>query len=256
MGRIVKYALNHLSRPTVQRIAGVLIPIIGVGMRGRRVECPVCGRKFRKFFSYGYVEMRGGALCPHCMSLERHRLLWLWLQRHSDLFTARPRLLHVAPEHCYIRRFERLMGDNYVTADLESPLAKVKLDVQQMPFEAEEFDVVICNHILEHVDSDRKALEEIFRVMRCGGWGILLSPVDYGLESSYEDPTKTTPEERREAFGQPDHLRIFGRDYADRLRAVGFEVEEIKAIDFLSAEEITRYGIATDRIHFVRKSQG
>jgi SAM-dependent methyltransferase len=180
-------------------------------------------------------------------------LLYLWLERKTDFFSAPYRLLHIAPEHCYLRPFERLFGEKYITADLESPLAKVKLDVQQMPFGDCEFDVVICNHILEHVDSDRKALEEIYRVMRHCGWGILLSPVDYGLESSYEDPTKTTPEERREAFGQPDHLRIFGRDYADRLRAIGFEVEEIKATDFLSAEEITHYGIATDRIHLVRK---
>ena len=253
MKRLARFALNHLSRPTVQRIAGVAIPFCGLFMRGSRVECPVCGRKFRKFFSYGYVEMRGGALCPHCMSLERHRLLYLWLERKTDFFSAPYRLLHIAPEHCFLRPFERLFGEKYITADLESPLAKVKLDVQQMPFGDCEFDVVICNHILEHVDSDRKALEEIYRVMRHCGWGILLSPVDYGLESSYEDPTKTTPEERREAFGQPDHLRIFGRDYTDRLRAVGFEVEEIKATDFLTAEEITHYGIATDRIHFVRK---
>lgn len=254
MGRLTKYALNHLSRPTIQRIAGVVIPIMGVAMRGNRVECPVCGKRFRKFFAYGYVAQRGGALCPHCMSLERHRLLWLWLNRHSDLFTAPHRLLHIAPEHCYLRRLERVLGENYVTADLESPLAKVKLDVQQMPFGEGEFDVVICNHILEHIESDRRALEEIFRVMRNGGWGILLSPIDWGREQSYEDPTKTTPEERREAFGQPDHLRIYGRDYADRLRSVGFEVDEIRATDFLTAEEITRYGIATDRIHLVRKS--
>lgn len=253
MGRLTKYVLNHLSRPIVQRIAGVVIPAAGLFMRGRRVECPVCGKRFRKFFSYGYVASRSGALCPHCMSLERHRLLYLWLERKTDFFSAPYRLLHIAPEHCFLRPFERLFGDKYVTADLESPLAKVKLDVQQMPFDECEFDVVICNHILEHVEDDRKALSEIFRVMRHSGWGILLSPVDYGLEVSYEDPTKTTPEERREAFGQPDHLRIFGRDYADRLSSAGFIVEEIRATDFLSADEITRFGIATDRIHFVRK---
>ena len=253
MGRLTKYVLNHLSRPTVQRIAGVVIPAAGLFMRGRRVECPVCGKRFRKFFSYGYVSSRSGALCPHCMSLERHRLLYLWLERKTDFFSAPYRLLHIAPEHCFLRPFERLFGDKYVTADLESPLAKVKLDVQQMPFDECEFDVVICNHILEHVEDDHKALSEIFRVMRHSGWGILLSPVDYGLEVSYEDPTKTTPEERREAFGQPDHLRIFGRDYADRLRSAGFEVEEIRATDFLSADEITHFGIATDRIYFVRK---
>ena len=165
MKRLARFALNHLSRPTVQRIAGVAIPFCGLFMRGSRVECPVCGRKFRKFFSYGYVEMRGGALCPHCMSLERHRLLYLWLERKTDFFSAPYRLLHIAPEHCYLRPFERLFGEKYITADLESPLAKVKLDVQQMPFGDCEFDVVICNHILEHVDSDRKALEEIYRVM-------------------------------------------------------------------------------------------
>ncbi len=253
MKGVVRYALNHLSRPTIQRIAGVVVPLVGVAWVGRKVECPVCGGRFRGFLSYGYVSSRGGALCPRCMSLERHRLLWLWLRRQSNLFESHPRLLHVAPEHCYIKRFERLLSDHYVTADLESPLAKVKLDVQDMPFGDEEFDVVICNHILEHVDDDRRALAELRRVLRSGGWGILLSPVDYGVEHTLEDPSVTSAEERRIVFGQPDHLRLFGRDYPERLRSAGFRVSEIRAQDFLSADEISRYGIATDRIYHVVK---
>lgn len=131
-----------------------------------------------KFMPYGYVNSRENALCPHCLALERHRLMWLYLQNETDFFEAPARVLHIAPEYCFLKRFGRLPQLDYVTADLESPLAKVKMDVQRIPFPDGEFDVIFCNHILEHVDDDRQAMRELFRVMRPGGWGIMLSPVN------------------------------------------------------------------------------
>lgn len=161
---------------------------------GRGVECPVCGTRRRKFLPYGYVHSRPNALCPRCLSLERHRLLWLYLQRETDLPTAYPRILHIAPEVCLMRKLRKHYDGHpglYLTADLESPLADLHFDVQHIPLEDDFTDVVICNHILEHVEDDRQALRELHRILKPGGWGIVLSPMDSSREETFEDDTIT-----------------------------------------------------------------
>ncbi len=237
MRKIIKFVLNKVPRKYIQRVVHIVLPIVGLAYTGRGVKCPVCGSHYRKFMPYGYGEPRENALCPRCLALERHRLLWVWLLRETDFFTARPRLLHIAPEWCFLKRFEHLLEDNYVTADLESPLAKVKMDVQKIPFFDNEFDVVICNHILEHVDDDALAMREIRRVLKPGGWGVLLSPVNFERETTYEDPSLTTPDQRRAAYGQYDHKRDYGRDYPERLEKAGFRVESIDYIPRLAPGE-------------------
>lgn len=251
--KLIRYLLNRVPRRHIQRVAHLAVPVMGLAYAGRGRQCPVCGCRVRKFMPYGYVESREDALCPRCLSLERHRLMWLFLQRETDLFKTTPRLLHVAPERCFIKKFEKLLGENYVTADLESPLAKVKMDIHDIPFPDGSFDVVFCNHLLEHVEDDRRAMREICRVMRPGGWGIVLCPVNPARATTYEDPSITTPEGRREAFGQPDHLREYGRDYADRLAEAGFEVDSRDYIERFSPEEAARYGLRPETIYMVRK---
>lgn len=253
MKKIIRWVLNRVPRRHIQRVAHLLTPIAGLAYAGRRVECPICGRQYRKFMPYGYGEVRENALCPGCLSLERHRLLWLFLVRESDFFTARPRLLHIAPERCFIRRFERLLRDNYITADLESPLAKVHMDVQAIPFGNDEFDTIFCNHILEHVKDDRRAMHEMLRVMKPGGWGIMLSPVTPNLKTTYEDPSITTPEGRAAAFGQHDHVREYGADYPQRLTEAGFHVSAIDYIEKFTPEEASRYGLKGEVIYLVEK---
>ncbi|MDY3979568.1 MAG: methyltransferase domain-containing protein [Tidjanibacter sp.] len=254
MKRAIRYALNHLSRPTLQRAAKVAMPVVDLFYRGSRYECPVCGQRFRKMLPYGYVVQRPNALCPHCMALERHRLLWLYIVRETDLLTVPHRMLHIAPESCFIGRLRKAMGNNYVTADLESPLADVKMNIEQMPFADEEFDVVFCNHILEHVDDDRCAIAELYRVMRPGSWGVVLSPVNPSRTTTYEDPTIVSPEARREAFGQPDHLRDYGTDFADRLREGGFRVDQIDYFARLTTAEQLRYALRPETIYVVKKT--
>lgn len=230
MKRLIRWALNHLPRTFLQRIAGISVPVLGWFYIGRGVECPVCGTRRRKFLPYGYVHSRPNALCPRCLSLERHRLLWLYLQRETDLPTAYPRILHIAPEVCLMRKLRKHYDGHpglYLTADLESPLADLHFDVQHIPLEDDFTDVVICNHILEHVEDDRQALRELHRILKPGGWGIVLSPMDSSREETFEDDTITDPAERTHVFGQYDHRRIYGRDYADRLRSAGFEVADI-----------------------------
>lgn len=256
MKQLIKFALNHIPRPVIQKVADWAVPVAGLAYVGRGVKCPICGHTYRKFMPYGYVTPRENALCPHCLSLERHRLLWLYLTRETDILTNLPRVLHIAPEVCLMRRFRnayRDVADRYITADLESPLADMKMDIQAIPMPDCDVDVIFCNHILEHVDSDIKAMSEMYRVMRHGGWGVMLSPVDLNLAHTFEDDTITDPDERTRIFGQYDHRRNYGLDYADRLRSVGFEVEEIDYATRFSEDERHRAGLRTEIIYLARK---
>lgn len=258
MKRLIRFILNAIPRPVLQRMASWAVPLLGLLYVGRGRECPVCGTKRRKFLPYGYVVSRDNALCPNCLSLERHRLLWLWLQRESDLFERRPRLLHVAPEVCLMRHLRRAYagGGNekdYVTADLESPLADLHFDIQLIPLADESFDVIFCNHIMEHVEDDLRAMSELYRVMRRGGWGVILSPVELDRATTFEDDSITDEAERTRIFGQYDHRRVYGHDYADRLREVGFEVEDLDYAASLSPDERNRFALPTDHLYIVRK---
>lgn len=255
MKRAIRWALNHIPRTLLQRVAGWAVPIMGLAYRGRGRECPICGSRYRRFMPYGYVTSREDALCPHCLSLERHRMIWLWLKESSNLFEGYPRLLHIAPELSLMRHFKRHYRDNgnYITADLESPLADIHFDVQSIPMTDESVDVVICNHLLEHVEDDRRAMAELYRILRCGGWGIMLVPEDRARVATFEDDSITDPDERTRIFGQYDHRRIYGRDYDDRLRAAGFRVERIACNQRLSQEQQELYAIGNDDLIVVYK---
>ena len=259
MKHLIKLILNLIPRPVLQRVADWIVPVVGMLYVGKGKECPLCGCQRRKFIPYGYVKPRENALCPNCLSLERHRLLWLWLLRESDIgrgAMALPRLLHIAPEVALMRKFRKMYArekERYVTADLESPLADMHFDVQEIPIEDGAFDCVICNHILEHVEDDRKALKEIFRILRRGGWGVILSPVELEREKTFEDDTITDREERTRIFGQYDHRRIYGRDYTERLQEAGFEVYDIPYKEAFTAAEQQRYALCDDHLYIVRK---
>ena len=259
MKGFIKYILNHVPRPILQRIAGWAVPIMGLWYIGKGKECPLCGCRRRKFLPYGYVTQRENALCPNCLALERHRTLWLWLLRESDIgrgAMALPRLLHVAPEVALMRKFHKIYAAqpaDYVTADLESPLADMHFDIQHIPLEDESFDAVICNHILEHVEDDYQAMREILRILRKGGWGVILSPIDMQRETTFEDDTITDEAERTRIFGQYDHRRIYGRDYAKRLEEVGFEVYECDYANLIPAKEKELYALTDELLYIVRK---
>ena len=259
MKQLIKFILNLIPRPVLQRVAEWIVPVVGLLYLGKGKQCPLCGCQRRKFLPYGYVTSRENALCPNCLSLERHRLLWLWLVRESDIgrgAMALPKMLHIAPEVALMRKFKKMYAstpDRYITADLESPLADMHFDVQQIPLEAESFDAIICNHIMEHVEDDRKALKELYRIMRRGGWGVILSPVELEHEKTFEDDTITDPAERTRIFGQYDHRRIYGRDYAERLREAGFEVYDIDYKNELSKAEQELYALPADHLYIVCK---
>lgn len=244
MKKIIKFFLRNIPRKYLQKVVYFATNSIKIFYLGNKVECSVCGKHYKKFLPYGYVHSRENALCPNCLSLERHRLLWLYLQKKTQVFSSNLSFLHIAPELCFISRFRNTKNIDYTTADLESPWADVHLNVEEMPLETESFDFVMANHILEHVDNLDKALSEIYRVLKKGGFAILLSPINPKRTTTYEDKTITDPLEREKHFGQKDHVREFGMDYAQVLKKEGVEVIEDRFIESLGRDKIIRYSLA------------
>ena len=223
--------------------------------KGRGRHCPICNESFRKFGACGNPK-RKDAFCYNCGSLERHRLVWLYLKRMTDLFDERSKsMLHVAPEFCFEKMFKKHLGQGYISADIKNPRAIVKLDVTDIHFPNETFDVIYCSHVLEHVPEDKKALKEFNRVLKSDGWAILLVPIKPNLKQTFEDPSVTDPAERLRLFGQEDHVRLYGQDFVERVREANFSVKVIKPADFLSEEEIELMGIkTTDEIYYCTKN--
>lgn len=248
MKKIIRFVLRRIPRRILQRFVRFAMLCCKPFYLGNKKECPVCGKHYRKFLPYGYVVSRENALCPNCLALERHRLLWLFLQEKTNLFTENLSFLHIAPEICFIDKFKKLNNLNYKTADLESPWADIHLNIEEMPLEDSSFDVLMANHILEHVEHLDKALSEIYRVLKVGGWAILLSPINPKRETTYEDASITDPLEREKHFGQKDHVREFGKDYAQVLASAGFEVEESDFASTLSKEVLERMSLASEDV--------
>ena len=244
MKNIIKFFLQKVPRKYLQKLILIAKVFIKLFYIGNKKECPVCGKHYRKFLPYGYVISRENALCPNCLSLERHRLLWLYFQKETNLFKDNLSFLHIAPEMCFIPLFKKLPNLNYKTADLESPWADIHLNIENMPLEDNSFDVIMANHILEHVENLPKALSEIKRVLKPNGWAILLSPINPKREKTYENASITSPEEREKHFGQKDHVREFGLDYPLILEEAGFVVEENRFVESLSDKELERFAIA------------
>lgn len=251
MKRMISLAIRRIPRKHLQKFAHFFLRILRVFYIGDRVQCPVCHSRYRKFMPYGRIS-RDNALCPSCLALERHRLMWLFLKDRTDFFNAPHKLLHIAPELCFIERFEALENINYVTADLESPLAKVKMDIHDIPFEANSFDVCFCNHVMEHVADDHQAMSEICRTLKPGGWAILQVPFFPPLpEITEEDPSVTDPNEREKRYGQSDHVRKYGLDYPDRLRKAGFEVDENDFVKELDPQLVALHGLPAEEIIYL-----
>lgn len=244
MKNIIKFFLRNIPRKYLQRVVYLATSCSKIFYLGNKVECPICGKHYRRFLPYGYVISRENALCPNCLSLERHRLLWLYLKGKTNLFKEEISFLHIAPELCFIPRFRKQANIKYTTADLESPWADIHLNIENMPIEDNSYDALMANHILEHVDNLDKALSEIRRVLKPGGWAILISPINPKRETTYSDPSITNPIEREKHFGQKDHVREFGRDYADILRGSGLEIIEDKFIEGLDKDILRRYALA------------
>jgi len=203
----------------------------GIGYLGNNYYCPICESKLRKFKSKS---------CPKCGSGIRHRTLWLFLLRKTDFFKRKLYVLHFAPEHCFFKKMKELHNINYLSADIDSPRAMVEIDMTNIQYPENSFNVLISSHVLEHVEDDLKAMRELYRVQNVDGWSIHLAPIDYSRNYTYENPLIKDAEERKKIYGHYDHKRIYGKDYKKRLESSGFNVTVFKTEDFCVENEITK----------------
>ena len=238
--KLFKIILNTIPRPILIKLSYVARPLMAFNLRGNSYTDPIDNRSFRKFLPYGYENQRENVLSPSTLSLERHRLLWLYLKNETDFFTTKKKVLHMAPEQCFVNRFKDLEHE-YITADLNSPIADIRANITDLPFEENTFDIIFCNHVLEHIQDDTKAMKELYRVMKKGGMGVFQIPQDLNRETTFEDNSITDKKERAKIFGQYDHVRIYGLDYFTKLRSIGFKVEEVNYSQKISAELSRRY---------------
>ena len=230
--------------------------------KGENVFCPICNSTFREFTPFGFPP-RKNACCPRCASLERHRLLWMYFNEKTTLFreNQKVKLLHFAPEETFFNVFSKNRNMEYTPCDIDPSsyrykggLKVKKVDISDIPFKDDTFDVVLCNHVLEHIPDDSQAMSELYRVMKKGAWAILQVPIDLNRKVTYEDFSITTPKGREEAFGQTDHVRIYGQDYVTRLKKAGFNVVEDAFVKSFSPENQFRYGLLnSELIYFCSK---
>ncbi len=248
MKKLFKIVLNSIPRPILIRLSYVVRPVLALFLKGNRFTDPIDGKSFRTFLPYGYGHQRNNVLSPSTLSLERHRLLWLYLQNETDFFTKELKVLHFAPEQAFYKRFKKQKNLQYTTTDLESPLADVKADICNLPFEDNSFDFILCNHVLEHIPDDKKAMQELYRILKPGGIGVFQIPQDLNREVTFEDNSIVDKAERARIFGQYDHVRVYGRDYFDKLRAIGFKVDEVDYTKNMSANLVEKYCLASGEI--------
>jgi glycosyltransferase involved in cell wall biosynthesis len=237
--------MQHVESSTIQHELAV------------KYECPICGDHPDQFLPFGAKlnsPPRPNAQCPTCKSLERHRLIWLYFKERTDLFTKKLRMLHIAPEPQFIDRLKNYPNIEYLSADLDSPIAMVKMDLTDIKYTDESFDVIYASHVLEHIPDDVKAMKELYRVLAPGGWAILQVPI-WGTKT-LEDPNITLPADRERVFGQIDHVRLYGNDniYKSRLESAGFHVRVESYAKNMGVNRIERFGLmANEDIYFCKK---
>jgi predicted SAM-dependent methyltransferase len=248
MKKIFKIILNTIPRPILIQLSYVVRPILAFLLKGNRYTDPIDGRSFSQFLPYGYESQRSNVLSPSTLSLERHRLLWLYLQNETDFFTTPKKVLHFAPEQAFYKLFKNQKNLEYTTTDLYSPLADVKADICNLPFKDNSYDFILCNHVLEHIPDDTRAMQELYRVLKPGGVGIFQIPQDLNRAATFSDDTIVDQNERAKIFGQYDHVRIYGRDYFQKLRSIGFTVIEENYTAKISPELVKKYCLANGEI--------
>lgn len=230
--------------------------------RGDRYECPLCKGRFSEFLNYGDPQnkslghdivpasYRENVLCPSCGSVERERLLRLYIELRTDALKRSMRLLHVAPE----RNLERFLSSHpqleYITMDI-SDRAMLRADLCRLGIRDSAFDAIICSHVLEHVKDDMRAMSEMHRVLNKGGWAIIQVPLSPSLEKTIEGDDDDTPEKREELFGQSNHVRLYGKDYVKRLEAAGFKVDGVPPDVVVGADSVERYALNPKELLFV-----
>ena len=225
--------------------------------RGNKVNCACCGSHFRAFAPFGNIK-RKNAWCPKCESLERHRLLSMYFKNKTDIYSKTLKVLHIAPEIAFFNHLNAQKNLDYNPVDIYPhlyPKGTKYLDLLNNKLPDNTFDVIICNHVFQYIEEDKKAMKELHRIMKHGGWGIMQVPYDKKRNITYEDASITDPLEREKAFGLKEHVRFYGLDYGDRLREAGFDVTVEDYTAEFSDEENFKYGFwKGDPIFFCTKN--
>lgn len=213
------------------------------------VYCPIIGKEYRCF-----IKKWNLMLSPENGANNNQRLVWLYLKNRTSIFKSdKPRILHVAPELAFSEQFAKIDNPNYYPSDkMEKGYTNQKgvnyLDLTDNTLSDNLFDFIICNHVLEHIPDDRKAMSEMYRILKPGGKAIITVPLRKNMKETYEDDSIQTPLEREKHFGQWNHLRYYGMDIKDRLDNAGFHVKMILYAKEFSEEERHRYGLANTYI--------
>ncbi len=220
--------------------------------KGNNVYCNCCNKNFDHFLPYGNKE-RNNAVCPYCHSLERTRLLMYFLNNETSVFSTPNKLLHFAPERAIETNLKKLKNLNYITADINPAFADYEVDIQDIPFHDNKFDIIICSHVLGHIPNEAKAIDEIFRVLKPGGFALILTLIDFNRAKTFESAEVNSNEKRLEQYGEPDLLRLHGNDFAERLNRKNIDIETVKYFKNFSIEERQRYQLGTGERELIFK---
>jgi len=258
---------NNLSNSNARILKQVFLRLRGLFYYGNKYYCNICNRSFRKFLDGGFdlqvikdMEIIGAGrrthICPNCQSTDRDRLIKTFFDSNVNLSNSKIKMLHIAPEPSLNNYLKKLPNIDYITAakyheGIYYPEDMVLVDLTDMHFSDSEFDFIICNHVLEHIDNDKLALSEIYRVLRKGGTAILQVPFSNKLSETYENPDIKTVKEREEHFGQFDHVRLYGKDYPNILSKAGFILNIYEAENIIDKTEIERLSIFKNEPLFV-----
>jgi SAM-dependent methyltransferase len=242
-----KLVLTSIPHRYRDKLRAVVFAVLSLLYAGSRYGCPVCECGCRRWVSVGFPNL----LCPHCSAFERQRLLALYLENEAQIGTRRLTLLHFAPEASMMRYFGRHPNIEYIGGDLDPPRGAIRLDLTDIALESDSVEILICSHVLEHVPDDARAMQEMRRVLRPGGRALIMGPVEYERSTTYEDPSIVSPTARAAAFGQSDHVRVYGADFEQRLRDAGFDVDASRYATQLPSETVERCGLDRDEILYV-----
>ncbi len=234
---------------------------------GFKYKCPFCGGHFNTFYSAGFdfevikqlkivsAGKRDNVRCPRCNSSDRERMIYLYLKDNTDYFTKKCNVLHIAPEKNLQRVFKGIKNIKHISVDLASPLADKKMDILNLQFSDNYFDLVVCSHVLEHIMDDVTAMKELFRVCKTGGMTIILVPIALQLTKTLEDEEVLTETDREKVFGQSDHVRVYAMDIVERLDAAGFVVEALQFSESIGEQKIKKYSIDENEIIFLSRKK-
>lgn len=222
MNYLIELVKSVLPKKYMFKAKILYLRAVSLFYTGNRFACPCCGGSFRKFLPV-LGDFDNAGRCPGCGALDRHRLFWLYYRNRTNLFSDRLKVLHFAPEYMSQKILRSLPTLDYLSADICSPLAQVRMDVTDIPYPDNTFDVILCSHVLQYVDDDRKAMKELLRVLKPGGWAILQVPIDPLREKTLEYNIDVLPGERD--YSHDDYVRKYGLDYKEKLEEAGFNVK-------------------------------